>query len=362
MANDKITLVTKKQKVLVALSGGVDSAVAAWVLCQEGYEPVGITFRMWRMKEDIAQAKAIDRARQVCEILKIPHIIFDLNAEFEEQVVKPFVNEYFQGLTPNPCVNCNRVIKWHNLQKIADQYGIEKIATGHYARLKYNSANKRYQILKGVDSTKDQSYALWQIPQTALKRTLFPLGEMTKNAVKTIAVDHNLIVGKITESQNICFIPEGDYRSFLKEYAPQKVQTIGRGELVDERGRVLGWHNGFYNFTIGQRKGFRVGFKERRYVKAINAPKNRVVIAPDKSLFSSKMIIKNVNWVGISAVAEFDGIIKIRYNHPGAMGHGKRINDNEYEITFIEPQRAICPGQSAVVYQDDCLLMGGIIQ
>ena len=355
-------MVTNKQKVLVALSGGVDSAVAAWVLSQEGYQPTGITFRMWRMEKDIVQENAIERARQVCDILKIPHIIFDINEEFEEQVVKPFVNEYFQGLTPNPCVNCNRVVKWQNLLKIADRYGIEKIATGHYARLKYNSANKRYQILKGLDSTKDQSYTLWQISQTALKRTLFPLGEMTKNDVKKVAMDYGLITGKITESQNICFIPEGDYRNFLKEYSSQTVQAIGRGELVDESGRVLGWHNGFYNFTIGQRKGFRVGFKERRYVKAINAEKNQVVIAPDESLFSSTLIIKNVNWVGISAVDEFDGIIKIRYNHPGAMGHGKRIADNEYEITFVEPQRAICPGQSAVIYQDDCLLMGGIIQ
>ncbi|MFA6742817.1 MAG: tRNA 2-thiouridine(34) synthase MnmA [Candidatus Neomarinimicrobiota bacterium] len=348
-------------KVIVALSGGVDSAVAAWLLKQKGFEPIGVTFKMWRLKDDRAQAEAIERAARVCEILGISHLIADLQMEFEEQVVRHFADEYLAGLTPNPCVVCNHGIKWQNLLKLADECGAEKIATGHYVCTDFDPATGRYRILKGLDSSKDQSYALWQLTQPDLARTLFPLGELTKTAVKQISAEQNLIIGDIGESQDVCFIAEDDYRRFLMEYVPDKVRAIGRGELVDETGKVLGLHDGFYNFTIGQRKGFRIGFKERRYVKSIDASANRVVIATNESLFSARMIIRNFNWVSIPASDEFEGVVKARYNHKGVKAHGCRIDDNAYEIEFAEPQRAICPGQSAVVYQGDCLILGGII-
>jgi tRNA-specific 2-thiouridylase len=351
-----------RPKVIVALSGGVDSAVAAWSLFQNGYEPIGVTFKMWRLKDDLTQTEAIERAARVCGILGIAHLVVDLQPEFEEQVVQKFANEYLAGLTPNPCVGCNRCIKWQNLLKLADQHGVEKIATGHYVRTDFDPVAGRYRILKGLDNSKDQSYALWQLTQPDLARTLFPLGELTKTTVKQIAAEQNLIVGDIGESQDVCFIPDDDYRRFLIEYVPDKIQAIGRGELVDESGKVIGLHDGFYNFTIGQRKGFRIGFKERRYVKVIDAAKNRVVIANDAALSASGMIIDNVNWVGMAAAEEFRGLVKVRYNHRGVGCHGYRIGEGSYEIKFDEPQRAVSPGQSAVIYEDDNLLLGGIIR
>ncbi|MCK9559689.1 MAG: 7-cyano-7-deazaguanine synthase, partial [Candidatus Marinimicrobia bacterium] len=182
-------------KVIVALSGGVDSAVAAWLLKQKGFEPIGVTFKMWRLKDDRAQAEAIERAARVCEILGISHLIADLQMEFEEQVVRHFADEYLAGLTPNPCVICNHGIKWQNLLKLADEHGAEKIATGHYVRTDFDPATGRYRILKGLDSSKDQSYALWQLTQPDLARTLFPLGELAKTAVKQISAEQNLIIG-----------------------------------------------------------------------------------------------------------------------------------------------------------------------
>lgn len=351
-----------RPKVIIALSGGVDSAVAAWSLQKNGYEPIGVTFKMWRLKDDLIQTEAIERAARVCAILEIAHLIVDLQPKFEEQVVQKFADEYLAGLTPNPCVGCNRCIKWHNLLQLADEHGAEKIATGHYVRTDFDPAVGRHRILKGLDNSKDQSYALWQLTQPDLARTLFPLGELTKATVKSIAAEQNLILGDIGESQDVCFIPDDDYRRFLMEYIPDKVQAIGRGELVDETGKVLGLHDGFYNFTIGQRKGFRIGFKERRYVKAIDAAKNRVVIANDASLSSGGMLIDNVNWVGMAAAEEFRGFVKVRYNHRGVGCHGYRIGEDVYEINFNEPQRAVSPGQSAVIYEDDNLLLGGIIR
>ncbi len=351
-----------RPKVIVALSGGVDSAVAAWSLQQNGFEPIGVTFKMWRLKDDLTQTESIGRAARVCEILGIVHMIVDLQAAFEAQVVRRFADEYLSGLTPNPCVGCNRCIKWQNLLKLADENGAEKIATGHYVRTDFEPGGGRYRILKGKDNFKDQSYALWQLPQSYLARTLFPLGELTKQVVKKIAAEQNLITGKVDESQDVCFIPDDDYRRFLIDYVPDRVQAIGGGELVDETGKVLGRHDGFYNFTIGQRKGFRIGFKERRYVKAIDAAKNRVVVADDAALCSNGMIIDNVNWGGTAAADDFQGFVKVRYNHRGVGCRGQRVGDNVYEIKFDEPQRAISPGQSAVIYQDDYLLLGGIIR
>lgn len=346
---------------LVAMSGGVDSSMAALLLKQQGYVVTGVTFRLWKASESPAD-DAIVKAQRVCDKLQIRHLVVDLRQQFEEGVVKEFVDEYLKGATPNPCVKCNRRIKWTHLQQVAEQEGIDWIATGHYARLRKDDITGRYHLLKAADQSKDQSYALWRLLQSDLSRTIFPLGEMTKARVKQLATAAGLIQEPIQESQDICFLPDNDYRKFLLEYAGARVQAIGEGEIVMADGEVVGRHDGFYNFTIGQRKGFRRGFKERLYVKSLEPERNLVVIAPRAALTAQGLIIKEVNFVSLPESTEFVGEIKIRYGSQGVRGHGRQIDPDRFELRFEMPQFAVCPGQSAVVYENERLLLGGVIE
>jgi|UPI00039CB50C tRNA-specific 2-thiouridylase len=347
--------------ILVALSGGVDSSVAALLLKQQGYVVTGVTFRLWKASESLAE-EGIIRAQRVCDKLQIRHLVIDLRQLFEERIVKNFVDEYLQGATPNPCVNCNRQIKWMQLRQIAEQENIDWIATGHYARIGKDSSTGRYQLLKAADQSKDQSYALWRLTQQDLARTVFPLGELSKPKVKQLATEAGLIQGTLRESQDICFLPDNDYRKFLLEYAGSRIQAIGRGEIVMTDGKVVGQHAGFYNFTIGQRKGFKRGFKERLYVKSLEPAKNRVVIAPRAELAAQGMIIKEVNFVSLPESSEFAGEVKIRYGGQAVRGQGRRIDQERFVLRFETPQFAVCPGQSAVVYENERLLLGGVIE
>lgn len=352
---------TRSSSVLVALSGGVDSAIAAYRLQQQGYEVTGITFRLWKPNEELSD-KQIARARAVCDRLGIHHVVVDLRRRFEECIIKNFVDEYFAGKTPNPCVACNRWIKWAELKRIADEQRIDLVATGHYARVIYDPINGRYQILQARDKSKDQSYALWRLDQESLARTLWPLGDMSKTEVKSLATATGLFQGPIEESQDICFIPDNDYRKFLTAYAPDAVEQIGAGEIVTENGEVVGTHDGFYNFTIGQRKGLRRGFRERMYVKRIEPEHNRVVISEREGLMTDGLIIKEVNFVSQPPAPVFTGEVKIRYGSKGVKGEGRQLGDGRYEIRFKTPQTAVCPGQSAVVYEGERLLLGGLIE
>ncbi len=352
----------RRETVLVAMSGGVDSSMAASFLQQRGYAATGITFRLWRLPGAKDSSAAIERAQVVCQKLNIPHLVVDLREEFEASIVNSFVEAYLSGITPNPCVFCNRVIKWTHLRKIADERGIHYIATGHYARVIFNSAVGRFQLLKAVDGRKDQSYALWQLRQTDLARTIFPLGERTKPEIKRLAREAGLFSEDVDESQDICFIPDNDYRRFLIEYAPERIQAIGDGEIVDETGQVVGRHSGFYNFTIGQRKGFKRGFKERMYVKLLDAEHNRVIITNRDGLRVKGLIIKQANFVSQPESKEWEGDVKIRYGSVGVPCRGRYLASGIYEILFMTPQHAVCPGQSAVVYQGEQVLLGGIIQ
>jgi len=349
------------RKVLIAMSGGVDSSVAALQLIENGYHPIGVTLRMWRPGRDKHLEDAVRKSKEICKRLNIPHKVVDVRSDFEKSIVQDFVNGYLSGVTPNPCVYCNKQIKWEKLIDLADKMDVEFIATGHYARVFHNENSHRYEILEGIDHSKDQSYALWQLSQDNLRKTMLPLGNVRKSEVFEIAKKNGLFYSDLSESQDICFIPNNNYRDFLVDYVPERIHKIGRGELVDEEGSVLGFHNGFYNFTIGQRKGFKMGFGGRRYVKEIDAKNNRIVISKEEGLYSMEMVLNKINWVSIPSVSSLKGIVKIRYNHPGIKCYVETYRSDTLKVTFDEPQRAVTPGQSAVLYQGDKLIFGGII-
>lgn len=356
-----MTTTEKDRRVLLAMSGGVDSSVAALKLTEAGYQPVGLTLKLWCHGGHKNFTTIRKRAGRVCHQLGIPHAVLDIETEFEEGVVRPFVDEYLSGRTPNPCVFCNRLIKWRHLIEYADREGISWVATGHYARLFRPRADGRFELRRARDARKDQSYALWRLRQDQLRRTLFPMGDLAKAEAVRIAREKGLIDGLPAESQDICFLPDNDYREFLASYVPQRLARIPRGELVDEQGNIVGKHAGYYHFTIGQRKGFGRGFGGRRYVKAIDAKCNRIVIAENEKLMSSRMLIEQLNWVSVVPQRELEGVVKIRYNHKGVKCRSQMREDGKMMVKFEQPQRAVTPGQSAVIYADDRVLLGGII-
>jgi len=348
-----------RKKILVGISGGVDSSAALYLLREQGYDPIGITLKVIENTKDSKFEGELERTKNLCKKLNIEHIVRHVEQEFYDKIIIDFVNTYLQGETPNPCVVCNKHIKWNFLLSEADKLDINYVATGHYARI--IEKNGQFELYKGIDENKDQSYMLWQLGQGELSRTMFPLGEYTKDKIREIASAHSLVPESLAESQDICFIPENDYRKYLKTNFFDRLKLIGKGDLVDTDGTVVGKHDGFYNFTIGQRKGFKIGFGERRYVKQLDAKDNRIVIARNEDLFSNGAIIKNINFPAGIAPKEVSGTIKIRYNHKGVPCRGKFTSNGILKITFDQPQRAVTPGQTAVIYDGDKVLLGGII-
>jgi tRNA-specific 2-thiouridylase len=344
------------------MSGGVDSTAALIRLLQKGYQVQGLTLQMWRRKKDKNLQEAAAKSQSICNKLGVRHTTLDISAQFKDLIVDRFVDEYLAGRTPNPCVDCNPRIKWRHALEFADQEKITYIATGHYCRVNHDPTLRRLELLKGIDPGKDQSYMLWQLPQHYLQRTLFPLGELHKTATYELTAEMGLSFAAVGESQDVCFLPDNDYRRFLEEYVPQRLVTISKGELVDEVGKVLGTHHGFYNFTIGQRKGFRMGFGERRYVKSINAGQNRVTIAADEGLLARSMSIERLNWVSLPPESNIAGQMKVRYRHPGSACRLHCQSKTECRVDFEVAERALTPGQSAVLYQDQRLILGGIIK
>ena len=303
--------------------------------------------------------EAINGAKMVCDRLGVHHYTLDYIQSFKKNVVDDFTDQYLNGRTPNPCVRCNSQVKWGNLIEQANKFGAYYIATGHYARIEKHQSTSI--LKKGVDSHKDQSYMLWHIDQNLLDRTLLPIGELTKDEVREYAKLHNLETSNIPDSQDLCFVMDGDYRNFLNEFMPEKMKKITKGDIEEENGTVVGHHSGFTDYTIGQRKGLKLSYPEPRYVKKINPITNTLTISKKDALYSSQCIANNINWLVDEPTFPLKAFTKIRYNSSGSDASIKK-RDAHYLISFDEPQLAITPGQSIVFYKGESLIGGGIIK
>lgn len=362
----------KKETVVVAMSGGVDSSVAALLLHEQGYQVIGVTMNLWdydrvggnlNLDSGCCSIDTMDDARAVCTTLGLSHYVVNFRDAFEAAVTDNFIFEYLQGRTPNPCVRCNTYIKWGVLIQKAQELGAEKIATGHYARSSFDPKNGRYLLKRGLDKNKDQSYALWGIRQQGLARTLFPVGEYTKDEIRQIARKFHLRTAEKAESQEICFIPDNDYRRYLNMKRPELSERLQGGEIVDTAGNRLGAHQGYPFYTIGQRKGLGIALGEPVYVIEIDAGMNRITVGSNRELEHAGLTADALNWISIDKLDdELRVEAKIRYNDPGAMARIRPAANDSVEVVFDEPQRAVTPGQSVVFYQNDVVVGGGVIQ
>ena len=362
--------------VAVAMSGGVDSSTVAAVLLQNGRPVVGLTMQLWnqrRLPELQGEGPAQHRccslddvydAKRVAQHLKFPHYVVNFEQQFEERVVRPFVQQYLAGRTPIACTNCNTDVKFEPLLQMARQIGAERLATGHYARIRKNELSGRHQLLRARDDSKDQSYFLWGLTQEQLSRSEFPLGELTKDEVRQLARSVNLPVAEKPESMELCFVPNGNYVQFIHAYAREDGRPIQdkEGDIVTEDGAVIGRHTGVHNYTVGQRRGLGFATGKAIYVLAIDAEHNRVIVGEDDALRATTLEIEDVNWVSIEEpVAPVRAQVKIRHKHEPAAATVDASPGNRARITFDAPQRAITPGQAAVIYDGDVVLGGGWI-
>lgn len=358
-----------KGKVLVAMSGGIDSSVAAMLLHEQGYEVIGITMKTWdyassggtRKTTGCCSLDDINDARILAVNMGFHHIILDIREEFGDYIIDNFVDEYMAGRTPNPCVLCNTHIKWDALLRRADQLGCEFIATGHYAQVR--NENGRYIISKGKDENKDQSYVLWGLTQEALARTLFPLGGFSKPAIRKMALDRGYEeLSKKGESFEICFVPDNDYRGFLKRRVEGLEEKVAGGDFVDVDGKVIGKHKGYPFYTVGQRKGLEVAFGDPRYVVKINAEANIVVLGTKEDLNKKEVFVRNPNISKFDKLPnKMEALSKIRYKDKGKNSEISVLDDGRIKIDFFEDVKGVAPGQSAVFYDGNDLIGGGFI-
>jgi tRNA-uridine 2-sulfurtransferase len=363
--------------VAVAMSGGVDSSTVAAVLLRQDRPVVGLTMQLWnqrRLPELQGEGPAQHRccslddvydAKRVAQHLDFPHYVVNFEAQFEERVVRPFVQQYLAGRTPIACTNCNTDVKFEPLLQMARQIGAERLATGHYARIRFNEFTQRHELLRARDDGKDQSYFLWGLTQEQLSRSEFPLGEMTKDAVREVAREAQLPVAEKPDSMELCFVPNGNYVQFIHAYARDIGASVNtsEGDIVSKDGDVIGRHNGVHNFTIGQRKGLGFSTGKPLYVLAIDVENNRVIAGDDEALRTTSFEIESVNWVSIAEPSEpIRADVKIRHKHEAAPATIEPLPDGRARISFHAPQRAITPGQGAVVYAGDVVLCGGWIK
>ncbi|MGX8774547.1 MAG: tRNA 2-thiouridine(34) synthase MnmA [Bacillota bacterium] len=342
-------------KALIAMSGGVDSSVAAKLTKEAGYECIGCTMKLF----DSDTAGNADDARKVAERLGMPFHVFDLRDLFRSCVIDGFVDAYSHGITPNPCIECNRNLKFGELMQRAAELGCDKVVTGHYVRVEKDETAGKYLLRKGLDESKDQSYVLYNLTQDQLAHVLFPLGGLTKTQVRELAGADGFENADKSESQDICFVPDGDYAAVVEKYAGR---SFPEGDYVDLDGNVIGTHKGIIHYTIGQTRGLGQAFGEKRYVCRIDAEKNQVVLGSNDDVFSSTAKAVNFNWIsGETPEGEIRCRVRVRYKQKEQPATVRPTDGNTVEIIFDEPQRAITPGQSAVLYDEDIVLGGGII-
>jgi tRNA-specific 2-thiouridylase len=360
-----------KPRVVVGMSGGVDSSVAAALLVEQGYDVIGITIKTYNYDEvggnaanesSCCSLDGINDARVVCLDLGIPHYVLDFSRPFKEHVIDMFVAEYVAGNTPNPCVICNRKIKWEELIEKGMALGADRVAMGHYARLRHDPESGRYWIARGEDAGKDQSYALWAVSQESLARTIFPLGEISKDEARRIAERLGVRTAQKHESYEICFIPDNDYTRFLRENVDGLEEKVKGGDVLFE-GKKIGEHDGYPFYTIGQRRGLNVAIGEPVYVTEINAGSNTIVVGRKEDLERSRCIVREVNMQKFTfPTAPLRVTAKIRYKDEGAPAELRPLSDGRIELVFDQPRRSITRGQSTVWYDGDDVVGGGIIE
>jgi len=365
-------------KIAVAMSGGVDSSAAAALLKAEGHELVGFTMQLWNQRRGLSVGEdgeplpsrccSLDDvydARRVAEELGFPFYVLNLERDFERDVVAPFVKSYLEGETPIPCVACNSRLKFASLDRTALSVGCEKVATGHYARVQHDEAAGRHRLLRGLDARKDQTYFLWELTQGQLSRSLFPLGEMTKEEVRAAARRAGLYVAEKRESQEICFVPDGDYAGFIDRYLEaegREAERPARGEIVDTEGHVVGEHEGVHRYTVGQRRGLGVSRPLPLYVVRVEPESGRVVVGHEEELLSSEFTAAGVNWVAFEEPDEpVRADVRVRYRHKEAPATITPLEGGRARVRFDEAQRAVTPGQATVFYRGEEVVGGGWI-
>ncbi|MEE0913096.1 MAG: tRNA 2-thiouridine(34) synthase MnmA [Ruminococcus sp.] len=354
------------KKALIAMSGGVDSSVAAYLTKEQGYDSTGITLKLFD-NEDIGEKQEktccslddIEDARNVCYKIGIPYYVYNFKDSFKENVISRFIDAYENGTTPNPCIDCNRYIKFEKLIRRAEELDFDYVVTGHYAIIEYNSETGRYLLKKSADLSKDQSYVLYSLTQKQLSKTLFPLGGMTKDQTREIAEKLGLINAHKHDSQDICFVPDGDYARFIEEYTGK---TYPCGNFVDESGKILGEHKGIIRYTVGQRKGLGLALPQPMYVKEKDLANNRVILCTNDALFSKELYATDINLITCDKIEKPVRIkARVRYNQKEQWATAEQIDENTLHIIFDEPQRAISKGQAVVLYDGDYVVGGGTI-